>query len=102
MLSRQIFEARLNLDADDLKILSMFKQNAELTQDEISCAIKKVQPAVSSRIMKLERENLLVPQYGCNLEQFGVPLSVARISTRNSHRSLENLAKCEIVLNAFT
>ncbi len=102
MLSKQYYDAKLNLDADDRTILSLYKRNAEITQNEISTTINKVQPAVSSRIIKLEQQQLLVTQYGINLEDFRVPLSIARISTRNSRRSLENLAKCDCVLNAFT
>ncbi len=102
MLSRQLSDDKLYFDADDRKILSLFKKNAEITQDEISNRIKKVQPAVSSRIIKLERQHLLVAQYGLILEDFRVPYSIVRMATRNSGLSLESLAKCDCILNAFT
>jgi len=89
------------LDNVDRKIMSLLSQNPEVSQVELAKQLKVSQPAVSSRIHKLEEKGALAYVVGTDVKKAQLFLANLDVATNHVEQFLNSLEGCPIYLNGF-
>ena len=99
----EIYET-FKMDDDDIKILSLFQQQPDITHVKNAKKIHKSQPAVGARVTKLQRKDILATQKGVNFKKMKekLYLLLVDLQTRDPTNILEGeITHCPFVINAF-
>jgi DNA-binding Lrp family transcriptional regulator len=80
----------------------LLQKEPDLTHQEIATRINKSIPAIGARMLKLERKNLLVTQFGINFAKHNFTIAVATMYALNPKELARDLATCPFVLNVFS
>jgi Lrp/AsnC family leucine-responsive transcriptional regulator len=89
------------LDDTDRRIMSLLSQNPDVSQVEIAKELKVSQPAVSSRIRKLEEKGALAHIVGTDVKKAQLFLANLDVATNHVEQFLKSLEGCPIYLNSF-
>ena len=100
-MKKKTFNALLNIDNDDKKIIEMIEKNPDITHSDIAKEIEKSQPAVGARIIKLERKHLLTKQVGFNIKEVDIKVAIAYISTKDVDEIVRKIEGCPFINHAF-
>lgn len=95
--SPQSFE----IDDTYKKILTIVQEKPSLSHSRVAKLIKMSQPAVGSRVGKLEDKNLLGTQYGVNFASNRLCFAIVTMQVRNVADKLEELRKNPQVQQVF-
>ncbi|HME52991.1 MAG TPA: Lrp/AsnC family transcriptional regulator [Candidatus Lokiarchaeia archaeon] len=93
-----------DIDDDDVKILKIVQETPEISHVEIARIIKKSQPAVGARVLKLQRKDLLATQKGINFKTVKekIFLMMVNLQTKDPNWILTtDLPSCPFVINIF-
>lgn len=101
MSEKIILNKKLGIDNDDRRIMSLLQEDPELTHSVIASKINKSQPAVGARILKLERKGLQATQYGVNLKENKLVISLVSMHAKNPKELFDLISCCPFVINAF-
>ncbi len=91
----------MKLDEIDVQIISMLEEDPTLTHSEIARRIDRSQPAVGSRIHKLEERGILRTQIGVDFKKFDIYLVKVEIFTKDPEEVMIMARKCPFVINAM-
>ncbi|MDH5815368.1 MAG: Lrp/AsnC family transcriptional regulator [Candidatus Nezhaarchaeota archaeon] len=91
----------LKLDDKDLKIISLYSENPELSQEEVAKKIGISQPAVAMRVKRLKQLGALEHKVGINPLKIGLHVAKVDVSTVNVNKVLSKFANCPYFLNGF-
>jgi Lrp/AsnC family leucine-responsive transcriptional regulator len=91
----------LTLDIKDRKIIALFHDNHEISQEEIAKKVNLSQPSVAMRIKKLKNRGILDQVYGVNLNKVGMYLAKVMVRTKNTTKILNLFQGCPFFLNGF-
>jgi DNA-binding Lrp family transcriptional regulator len=89
------------LDEKDLKIISLYSKNPEITQEEIAKTIGISQPSVLLRIKRLKSIGALSKQVGLDPFKVGLYMAKVDVTTSNITRIIKLFKKCPYFLNGF-
>lgn len=90
-----------DIDIIDKKILSMFSENPQTSQAEISKRLKISQPAVSARIRKLEERGILSYVVGTDVKKAQLFIAKVDITTNQVEDFLKSVESCPLYMNCF-
>ena len=96
-----MIKEKLGIDNKDIKIISMFIENPETSQNEIAEKLKLSQPSVNVRIQKLKKSGILHTDVGISFEKSSLFLSRVDFTATNANDILEELKKCPFFVNGF-
>ncbi|MFX0035825.1 MAG: Lrp/AsnC family transcriptional regulator [Candidatus Hermodarchaeota archaeon] len=91
----------LNLDEIDLKLISLLKEDPNLTHTQIAEIVNRSQPTVGARLKKLKRKGILQIQAGFNFKKLNIHLALVNLNTKNPNEIMEMVEYCPFMLNAF-
>lgn len=89
------------LDDTDRKIMSLLSRDPEVSQVELAKQLKVSQPAVSSRIRRLEEKGTLARIVGTDVKKAQLFLANLDVATNHVEQFLKSLEGCPIYLNSF-
>jgi Lrp/AsnC family leucine-responsive transcriptional regulator len=89
------------LDAKDLKIISLYSENPEASQEEVAKRLGISQPAVAARIKKLKQMGVLERRMGIDPIRMGLHVAKVDISTTSVNKVLSKFVNCPYFLNGF-
>jgi DNA-binding Lrp family transcriptional regulator len=89
------------LDDIDRKIMSLMARDPQVSQVELAKQLKVSQPAVSSRIRKLEEKGALARVVGTDVKKAQLFLANLDVATNHVEQFLKSLEGCPIYLNSF-
>ena len=89
------------LDSKDLKIISLYSEDPEISQEEIAEKLHISQPAVAARVKKLKRMGALEHKVGINPLKVGLHVAKVDVSTINVNKVLNKFRNCPYFLNGF-
>lgn len=89
------------LDDKDLKIISLYSENPEFSQEEVAKKLGISQPAVAARVKKLKQLGALEHKIGMNPLKVGLHVAKVDVSTVNVNKVLSKFANCPYFLNGF-
>jgi Lrp/AsnC family leucine-responsive transcriptional regulator len=92
---------KLSLDEKDRKIISLFHDNKDISQEEIAKKVHLSQPSVAMRIKKLKDRGILDQVSGINLNKVGMYLAKVMVRTTNTTKILNLFRGCPFFLNGF-
>ena len=92
---------KLGLDTRDLKIISWFMQNPNISQNEIAERLKLSQPSVNARIKKLKDKAVLNVNVGVEFNKSNLFLARVDFTAKDPHNTLERLRNCTYFVNGF-
>jgi DNA-binding Lrp family transcriptional regulator len=95
------YDQLLDVDATDKKIIELIQKNPEITHSEIADKVRKSQPAIGARIIKLKRKHLLTQQIGAEFKELDIKLARIDVSVKNVDDLWESYSKCPYILNVF-
>ncbi len=91
----------MGIDNDDKKIIEMIEKYPNITYRKIAKRIKKSQPAVGARIIKLERKNLLYKRVGFNIKKVDLQLAIVQVSTIDVDQIIKRIEKSPFINYVF-
>ena len=91
----------LGVDDKDLKILSMFMANPEVSQIDVAKQLKISQPSVNVRIHKLKKKGLLSHLAGIELNKTNMYLTRVDFTASNAEAILNEMKPCSFFVNGF-
>jgi DNA-binding Lrp family transcriptional regulator len=89
------------LDEKDLKIISLYSKNPEITQEEMAKTIGISQPSVLLRIKRLKSIGALSKQVGLDPFKLGLHIAKVDVTTSNATRIIKLFKECPYFLNGF-
>jgi Lrp/AsnC family transcriptional regulator, leucine-responsive regulatory protein len=89
------------LDEKDRKIITLFHDNHEISQEEIAQKVHLSQPSVAIRIKKLKERGIMNHIMGVNLNKVGVYVAMVFVRTTNTNKILNMFRDCPFFLNGF-
>ncbi len=89
------------LDNIDKEIISMLQDDPNITHSKIAKEIGRSQPAVGSRIHKLQEKGIISSQIGVNFKNTKIYLSKIEMATRNPEEIWEMASYCPFVINCM-
>lgn len=94
-------ENPFTIDEIDKEILSIIQTEPSIEISDLAEKMNKSENIISSRILKLERRNLLSTLRGINAKKIEICLASAEICTKNPVAVMNKLKNCPYVINAF-
>ena len=91
----------LTIDDTDKKIIEILQENPDTTHSVIAEKVRKSQPAVGARIIKLKRKFLLTEQVGAEFDKIPVKFARIEIAATNVHALWERFETCPHIVNCF-
>lgn len=91
----------LNIDDKDVKIISTFMENPEVSQTELANALKISQPSVNARIHKLKKRGVLAFASGIEFNKAQLYLARVDFTAANADEVLNTLKDCPHFINGF-
>jgi Lrp/AsnC family leucine-responsive transcriptional regulator len=95
------YDTLLDIDSTDKKIIELMQKNPELTHSEIADKIRKSQPAIGARVIKLKRKHLITQQIGAEFKELDIKLARVDLSAKNVEELWNRFAKCPYIINVF-
>lgn len=92
---------QFNLDDIDRDIITLLQKHPNITHSEIAKRIGRSQPAVGSRIHRLEEKGVISSQYGINFKNADIILAKVELSTRDPSEIVEMGKYCPFVVNCM-
>jgi DNA-binding Lrp family transcriptional regulator len=89
------------LDFKDLKIISMYSENPDISQEEVAKKLGMSQPAVAIRVKKLRQMGALEKRMGLDPLKVGLHVAKVDVSTTNVNKVLSKFVNCPYFLNGF-
>ena len=94
-------KSRSKLDDIDKKIIFLFHEKQNISQDEIAKIVKLSQPSVAMRIKKLKEKGIIEQITGSNINKVGIYLAKVMVRTTNTTKILNMFRNCPFFLNGF-
>ncbi len=91
----------LELDTLDLKILALLEKDPHLTHSEIARRVDRSQPAVGTRIHKLEEKGFLHQLFGVDTGKVPVSLAMIRCSSKDPSKMAMIARTCPFIIHYF-
>lgn len=91
----------LNIDEKDVKIISTFMQNPEVSQTELAEKLKISQPSVNARIHKLKNKGVLAFSSGIEFNKAKLYMATVHFTAANADEVLDKLKACPHFINGF-
>lgn len=91
----------LSIDEKDVKIISTFMQNPEVSQTELAEKLKISQPSVNARIHKLKNRGILAFASGIEFNRAKLYLATVHFTAANADEVLDKLKHCPHFINGF-
>jgi DNA-binding Lrp family transcriptional regulator len=92
----------MKLDDKDKKIISMYAEKPDVSQEDIAKVISLSQPSVAIRIKKLRESGALETQTGINPLRMGLYMAKVDISSNNPTEILGMFKNCPYFANGFS
>jgi len=92
---------QFNLDEIDRSIITLLQKHPNMTHSEIAKRINRSQPAVGSRIHRLEEKGVISSQYGVNFKNADIILAKVELSTKEPNEIVEMGKYCPFVVNCM-
>jgi Lrp/AsnC family leucine-responsive transcriptional regulator len=92
---------QFNLDDIDRNIITLLQKHPNITHSEIAKRIGRSQPAVGSRIHRLEEKGVISSQYGVNFKNADIILAKVELSTKDPTEMIEMGKYCPFVVNCM-
>ena len=92
---------QFNLDDIDRNIITLLQKHPNITHSEIAKRIGRSQPAVGSRIHRLEEKGVISSQYGINFKNADIILAKVELSTKDPTEMIEMGKFCPFVVNCM-
>jgi DNA-binding Lrp family transcriptional regulator len=89
------------LDEKDRKILTLLKEDPEISQSEIAERIGISQPSVGVRLRKLRERGIIAHLIGMNFKKVGLHLAKVDITTKDTAKILKFFKGCPYFLNGL-
>ncbi|MBN2155828.1 MAG: Lrp/AsnC family transcriptional regulator [Candidatus Lokiarchaeota archaeon] len=89
------------LDDIDRSIITLLQKHPNITHSEIAKRIGRSQPAVGSRIHRLEEKGVISSQYGINFKNADIILAKVELSTSDPDDIIEMGKYCPFVVNCM-
>jgi Lrp/AsnC family transcriptional regulator, leucine-responsive regulatory protein len=96
-----MIKEKLGIDEKDVKILSFYIENPEISQNEIAEKLKLSQPSVFVRIQKLKKKGLLDFKVGIDISKTKLFLTRVDLTSKNPSALLEEMKNCPFFVNGF-
>jgi len=96
-----MLKEKLGVDNKDIKIISMFIDNPEVSQNEIAEKLQLSQPSINVRVQKLRKRGILNTDVGISFNKTSLFLSRVDFTANNANTILEELKKCPFFVNGF-
>lgn len=96
-----MFEKVLSIDDLDKRILNLLQNDPHIAHSDISQKLNRNKSVISSRILKLERGNILKTQIGIDCNKTDIKLASIDISTKNNIDFYERVKNCPFIVQAF-
>ncbi|MHA1820330.1 MAG: Lrp/AsnC family transcriptional regulator [Promethearchaeota archaeon] len=95
-----VLSDQFGLDEIDKNIITLLQKDPNITHSEIAKKIGRSQPAVGSRIHKLEEKGIISSQFGLNFKTAKVYLVKVELSTKKPEEIFE-MGDCPFIINAM-
>jgi len=95
------YDELLSIDDTDKKIIEILQEDPDTTHSVIAEKVRKLQPAVGARIIKLKRKHLLTDQIGAEFDKIPIKLARIEVSATNIHALWERFKTCPHIINCF-
>lgn len=92
----------MKLDQKDRKIITLFSQDPQVSQDRIAQAVGLSQPSVAVRVKKLRDSGGIASQTGIDPLKMGLYVAKVDIATTNPAAILDMFRGCPYFANGFT
>ncbi len=92
---------QFGLDDIDRNIITLLQKHPNITHSEIAKRIGRSQPAVGSRIHRLEEKGVISSQYGINFKNADIILAKVELSTKDPTEMIEMGKFCPFVVNCM-
>jgi len=89
------------VDLKDLKIISMYSEDPEVSQEVVAERLGISQPAVAARIKKLKHMGALKHRVGIDPLEVGLHVAKVDVSTINVNKILGKFKNCPYFLEGF-
>jgi len=96
-----MYESILSIDDLDKKILNLFQNDPHISQLDISQKLNVNKSIIGSRILKLERNNVLKTQIGIDFNKTEIKLASIDISTKNQVNFYDKVKNCPFIIQAI-
>lgn len=92
---------QFGLDDLDKDIIMLLQKNPSITHSEIAKKIGRSQPAVGSRIHRLEEKGVISSQFGLNFKHAKMNLVKVELATKDPEAILEMGKHCPFIINCM-
>lgn len=92
---------QFGLDELDKSIIMLLQKNPNITHSEIAKRIGRSQPAVGSRIHRLEDKGVISSKVGINFRTTDIHLVKVELATRNPEEVFEMGKYCPFIINCM-
>ncbi|MHA1340428.1 MAG: Lrp/AsnC family transcriptional regulator [Promethearchaeota archaeon] len=89
------------LDEIDKNIIMLLQANPGITHSEIAKKIGRSQPAVGSRIHRLEEKGVISSQFGLNFKNAKINLIKVELATKEPEKVFQMAKYCPFVVNCM-
>jgi len=89
------------LDAKDLKIISLYSEDPDISQEEVAKGVGISQPAVAIRVKKLKQMGALEKRVGIDPLKVGLHVAKVDVSTTKVDKVLSKFVNCPYFLEGF-
>ena len=95
------YDELLKIDDTDKHIIEILQEDPDTTHSVIAEKVRKSQPAVGARIIKLKRKFLLTEHVGAEFDKIPIKLARIEISATNVHTLWKRFESCPHIINCF-
>ncbi len=92
----------MKLDHKDRKIISMYSENSDISQEEVAQAVGLSQPSVAVRIKKLKEAGAIQTMSGINPLEMGLFIAKVDISSNRPNKILNMFNDCPYFANGLS
>ncbi len=92
---------QFGLDEIDRSIITLLQKHPNITHSEIAKRIGRSQPAVGSRIHRLEEKGVISSQYGINFKNADIILAKVELNSKEPDEIIEMGKYCPFVVNCM-
>lgn len=95
------YDQILEIDDTDKEIIEILQKEPEMTHALIAEKVRKSQPAIGARIIKLKRKNLLSEIVGADFNRLDLKLARIELATKNVDTIWKRFENCPYIVNCF-
>ncbi|RJQ15596.1 Lrp/AsnC family transcriptional regulator [Candidatus Woesearchaeota archaeon] len=96
-----MLKEKLGMDKKDVKIVSLFMQNPDISQTELADALSISQPSINARLRKLKRNGVLARATGIEFNRANMYMARVDFTAANPEKLLNELKLCSFFVNGF-